>query len=256
MLKFLCLFAFIAGALATPVPVGPKQANRGDFPHQAYLHISVKNTDKFTTCGATVISNRFALATAACVSSIDDLANVKLVAGSIRLNTKFPDGTLHTVDKVRVHPKYQTFHASNDIAVLRVHELINFVVRPIALPTSDVSAKYSPFPAVTTGFGLISSHSRAEILEWKETGVISRAECVDLKGKNDEVTADTICTKNAPNTGRKLQYNGAALTTRNHPKQLIGILSRSPVASNSPVDYYTNVFSHLNFIRESLKLLN
>lgn len=95
--------------------------------------------------------------------------------------------------------------------------------------------------------------TQSETLEWKQTTAINKSECVRIKGQS--VNADNICTVNPPGTGRSLQYNGAALVTLSRPRKLIGILSRTSVDTDNPADYYTNIHSHLEFIRESVHIL-
>lgn len=159
MLKFLCLFAFVAGALATSNQLGPKNATRGQFPYQAYFRIPVRySKEDFISCGAVIITNRFVLTTASCVHDFNHLDRVPLIVGATRAGPKITDGTKYTVDIARTHPKFHTSKYLNDIAVVRIIGSISFkstLVRPIALPVSDLST-HSPAPAVTSGWGAVT----------------------------------------------------------------------------------------------------
>lgn len=76
-----------------------------------------------------------------------------------------------------------------------------------------------------------------------------------IKGKHDRINEDTLCTEKRSETERSIDYEGGALVTATEPRQLVGIYSRSAFAAQSSAEYYTNVYVHLEFIRESMRKL-
>lgn len=153
MLKFLCLFILIAGALATQTDderiVGGSAAAVGQFPYQVYLRVSnaVQNL-----CGGAIIGDRFVLTAGHCTQRNASIpSNVQVVVGAHRRST---GGTTYPLDRIFNHPRFNQRILANDISVLRTARRITFtpLVQPITLPSSDVSLQFS-LRTMVSGWG-------------------------------------------------------------------------------------------------------
>lgn len=159
MLKLFCLIFFVvcAAAAQSDGESGPQEATPGQYPYQAYIRLPKTHSWEVAhSCGATIISNRFVLSTAICIMQINYLQSIRLVVGTIRMDSNITDGEEYALDKIRLHPFFHYRYGRNDIAVLRVNGSISFsatAARPIALATVDPST-LAPFTAITSGWGI------------------------------------------------------------------------------------------------------
>lgn len=162
MLKFLCLMVFVVGALATQFNDkttftfgerldGGRVARRGQFPYQVSLQ-TIKERRHY--CGGCLIAARFILSTATCTSGPNSRPyNVRVVVGAHLRNGT--GGERFVLDRIVNHPNYVAKYRQNDISVLRtLHAIIySNVIRPVALPTTDVPVEGN-IPATISGWGL------------------------------------------------------------------------------------------------------
>lgn len=150
MLKFLCLTIFLIGTFADEELyqktnstfderiIGGADAAIGQFPHHVSLRI---NNGAQHFCGGAIIGPRFILTAAHCTQADrSDPKNVQVIVGGHRRTS---GGTLHALDKIINHPKFDGSRGANDVSMLRTAKDIVFtkLVQPIALPTDDLPAE-------------------------------------------------------------------------------------------------------------------
>ncbi|MFB9908592.1 serine protease [Allokutzneria oryzae] len=129
-------------ALLPSVPAhaiaGGGPARTGEFPSAAY----VQELGEFA-CGAVLVGERHVLTVASCVNRPDP-ATLKVVLGGHSLRVAAPGQRAVGVDKVVVHPKYDSSTLANNVAVIRLSEKVALTkrIQPAALtgeqPTGDV----------------------------------------------------------------------------------------------------------------------
>ncbi|XP_065208557.1 coagulation factor IX-like [Planococcus citri] len=134
--------------------------SEGMLPHMAYLYIRTENTilqvkmnsKSIAECTASLISEKFVLTAAHCISFIVPGMEVKIKLGSVY---KSNDGTgqWYGVDYLYKHPYYNHEYSLHDIGLIKLSETVrfNFYVRPICLSTNYDTRQYSS--ATAAGWG-------------------------------------------------------------------------------------------------------
>ncbi|CAB3378582.1 Hypothetical predicted protein [Cloeon dipterum] len=127
--------------------IGGNAASLGEYPSQLSLQYQARHT-----CGASIISEKYALTATHCV--IDRLAEeLTMRSGSLDIY----GGDLHQVINYTTHANYSAFYSSNnDIAIIEVFPefVYSANVQPITLPKlGDEPAVGSP--ATVIGWGRI-----------------------------------------------------------------------------------------------------
>ncbi|XP_058447436.1 trypsin 3A1-like [Malaya genurostris] len=171
--------------------VGGVDADIEDFPYQLSLRRSGS-----LSCGASVITNRWALSAAHCTSPLPDVSIITLRAGTAN---RLEGGIIFDVDLIINHPQYNDSTLQYDVCVLRTVELMEGAnIAPIALVPAET---YYPggTRAVVSGWGLTSvPGSLATILQAVDIPVVDQETCAS-QWSSVAVTDDMIC---ASETGR------------------------------------------------------
>ncbi|XP_053688451.1 trypsin-7-like [Sabethes cyaneus] len=128
--------------------VGGVDARIEDFPYQLSLIRSGSHI-----CGASVISDRWALSAAHCTYPVPELSSVTLRGGS---NNRLEGGVLFEVNRIENHPLYNDWRAAHDVSLL--HSTTYLVGPNIAAVTLASVNAYIPAGtrAVVSGWGYTS----------------------------------------------------------------------------------------------------
>ncbi|XKL59560.1 hypothetical protein PGB90_000576 [Kerria lacca] len=246
--------------------VGGKNATKGDWPWMAAIsYRSTKSNEPDFKCGGTLISNRYVLTAAHCVSELPSGLQVSFVRlGDLDLDINVDD-ELHPTDvsvaDVIVHPQYSANPHINDIALIRLANNVQFTqyIRPICLLSGaeyrrdDYYNKKRPFiigwgalrylgPVVTrlqeTSINVIDNEKCAEMYKNQRAAVIDeRVLCAGEPGK-DACQGDSGGPLIFPNSTENKFYLG-------------GIVSYGIKCDNP--DYpgvYTRIAEYIDWINE------
>jgi trypsin len=225
--------AIVGGTLAAP----------GEFPHQCSLRVSGNHI-----CGCSIIGPNTILTAAHCVYNIvyAPYNNFKIATGT----TSVSGGQLHTVRTVHVHPDYVdsvNYAWVNDIAVIKLAASIqyNTYQSPIALTNS---APVTGQTCTLSGWGKTSTNGplARDLLKMNQK-LVSLQEC--KQRHRMPLTDSHLCSFNTRGIGACQGDSGGPLICNGRQ---YGITSWVlPCAQGEP-DAYTNVYHHLNFIRQYL----
>ncbi|XP_066971354.1 trypsin-1-like isoform X1 [Macrobrachium rosenbergii] len=169
-MKFLavCLLVAVAfGTMAAPKHkprfrkglnriVGGEEAQPGEFPHQLSFQEVLYGTS-YHFCGASIISENWAICAAHCVQgeNFEHPDYLRVVAGEHNFNLAEGNEQTVVLSKIIQHEDYDPDKISNDVSLLRLSEplVFNDFVQPVALPPQGHVATGD---CVVTGWGTTS----------------------------------------------------------------------------------------------------
>ncbi|XP_058455267.1 trypsin alpha-3-like [Malaya genurostris] len=165
--------------------VGGVDAEIENFPY----HLSLRRSGSHY-CGASVISDRWALSAAHCTYPTPDLDIITLQAGS---SDRLEGGTLFSVDQIINHPNYDESYIKNDVSLLHsTADLQGTNIAPITLVPAGTDYPEGT-RAVVTGWGLTSvPGSLPVILQVVDIPVIGQDTCI-AGWPSGWITDDMIC---------------------------------------------------------------
>ncbi|KAJ8880658.1 hypothetical protein PR048_017128 [Dryococelus australis] len=219
--------------------VGGYQISISRAPYQATYELNGRQK-----CGASVISNNYALSAAHC--SISDAAS----AVSIRVGTdqRASGGSVHKASQIINHASYVTIPAPNfDVSLIKVATPFVYSASVKAIPlASSVPATGSA--VLTSGFGTTTEGGAASAhLLQVQVNIISEAEC--NRDYPRRITAQMVCA--GVEAGGKDTCQGDSGGPLVHSNQLVGVVSWGAgcARARSP-GVYSNVPALRQWVRE------
>jgi len=204
-------------------------------------------------CGGSIINNEYIVTAAHCVlgssaSQVQILLNMwDWNNGPTRIVKRF-------VDRITIHPGYNSNTLNNDIALIHLRDAISFTafpgIKPVCLPPS--SADYAGKDATVTGWGTTSSGgSQPEIAREVTVPIRTQAECQAAYGNS--VNQNMICAGLTQGGKDSCQGDsGGPLTVAdsNGKHYLAGVVSwGSGCASPGRYGVYTDVPNYISWIQ-------
>ncbi|XP_011503308.1 PREDICTED: chymotrypsin-2-like [Ceratosolen solmsi marchali] len=230
--------------------VGGKGVTRVEYPYQAVLR---RITDNWLIGGGAIISHKHILTAAHCVDNkFISHANIKINAGETNYTHKFTSEYIPR--RIFIHPKYsghlnnrQT--PNNDIAVIQVHGNIAFNRFQNSIPLTDRNIQNGDM-GIISGWGTITHPviNYASILQKASMTIINPISC--QKEFPINIYHDQFCAFNSSGVGPCIGDGGSPLVIN---YRVFGIFSMSYLCAAGVPDVYTNVFSHINFIKTVIK---
>lgn len=157
-------------------------------------------------CGASIISSRYILTAAHCVSKLRSGYRLySVIVGEQNTGTD-PDcleGVCNNerqeilVDQVIPHATYDTPRFANDIALIRLTQEIAFsgdYVKPVCLPTTDDLVNRTFGYLVVSGWGTTEDNSPSVELLKARLNVVPIQDCRTAHRQN-QLTDDQVCAK-------------------------------------------------------------
>ncbi|KAJ0170077.1 hypothetical protein K1T71_014683 [Dendrolimus kikuchii] len=162
-----------------PTLAGGRNAKRDDHPHMALLGYGADLESVEWSCGGSVISEKFVLTAAHCVSE-SRFGNVTYVAvGILKRSDPSEVWQHHKVKRIIPYPEYNSSFVYHDIALLEIEGEFNFskTVQPACLDTDDM---ISTREVEAIGWGELGHRKGlADTLQVVNLEEFSTEECVD-----------------------------------------------------------------------------
>ncbi|RVE70015.1 hypothetical protein OJAV_G00083690 [Oryzias javanicus] len=167
--------------------IGGEDAPAGAWPWQASVHVNT------TLCGGSLISRRWVLTAARCVSSG---AEVTVFLGRDAQMGQNPHEVKRSVSKVIQHPGYDPGTHQNDVALLMLSSPLNFTdhIRPVCL-AADRSFFVDGLSCWVTGWGAPQTHAPLpppQRLQQVSVPIVSNIQC-NAAYSTGKVTTEMMC---------------------------------------------------------------
>ncbi|KXJ75265.1 collagenase [Aedes albopictus] len=265
-MKFLAVLALVVVAVsASAIPqreervIGGSIASAGEFPYSVGL-ITRINILLSGQCSGSLISSRFILTSASCVSGIQSAV---AVMGGLRINDSTEPGQVRmTVNEFIVHSGYEEGMENFDVALAVLPSPVTFSdnIRPVRLPNRrQVDATFNGQQGTFIGWGRFGDGtSNSDVLRFGRSQVITNLAC-RLSLPTNTILDEHICTTGmdlAANTGSPCQGDsGAPLTVTDADgiTTQVGVFSFHSIlgCDSGRAAVFTRMSAYLNWIDQN-----
>ncbi|KAJ9597887.1 hypothetical protein L9F63_011253, partial [Diploptera punctata] len=217
--------------------VGGQNAKIQDYPYQLSLEVKGKHT-----CGASIVTNDYAVTAAHCVYGHPEIEL------QLRSGTSFREigGYLHPFDSYNVHPKYKDGHNDYDIAVAKVRWQHEFKYQMQPVPLASENPRIGTL-GVVTGYGFVNQdgHVLAAQLQQLQVPIVSNDLCKQVA--QGSLTPNMICAGISGGEGACFADSGGPLVVNG---ALVGVVSFALDKCDKPVPaVYADIPAMLEWIR-------
>lgn len=196
------------GQLDEPRILSGQRASLFEFPWMVLIAYKSAQGVKLS-CGGTLISSRYVLTAAHCVTNLTRLTLIGVVLGDLDIHTdpdcENMDGVTIcaspaqniTVEEVISHPGYDT-NLHNDIALIRLSEPADFQqdnIRPICLPVTNEFQNLNLTGRNTTvlGWGATETGLQSQHLLKVALPIVSNEDCASIYKSATEIWYKQMC---------------------------------------------------------------
>ncbi|CAH0728250.1 unnamed protein product, partial [Brenthis ino] len=248
-----------------------------EFPWMALIaHVNIDSNGKEKRqfkCGGSIISSRYILTAAHCVSE-KTIAGVRVGEFNIRTRTdcqgEWPSYICENhlqdirVEKTIIHEAYsRSPRVRNDIAILRVNKEIDFSfknVKPICLPVWKElrNVSLSGKRATVAGWGITETENPSNILRKVTVPIMAEAYCAEFFERYSDHIFKNFCAGELGKDSCKGDSGGPLMLFEKYKDSYrmiqYGIVSYGPLlcGSDSP-GVYTDVAKYMKWILDSMK---
>ncbi|XP_075156214.1 serine protease SP24D [Haematobia irritans] len=244
VLSILCLFSATLAAPQARI-VGGDDAVLGQIPYQAALSIG-----GLYTCGAVILSERYALTSLTCVCSAGSdkpwpPQMFRIIAGTTDLYT---GGSRITLEEITVNPNYNDL--STGIALLKLSEPLVFSEYIQAIPMAESNPPVDADVEIS-GWGRIKEgdEDMHRTLQINDATVVDSVECSKTLGRADP---DVICLGHPRKNGIcRGDFGGPAV----YDGKLVGVAADVVGECGSFLpDVFTSMASNYQWVMQQMTL--
>lgn len=175
-----------------------------EFPWMALIGYNTKNGLQFK-CGGSLISSRYVITAAHCVANFKDTLSIVRL-GEYDLTTEkdckvgkgcLPSVQDYKIEEATTHPSYYKPQLRNDIALLRLKEVVKFTfaIQPVCLPISKEERErdFNGEKVVVTGWGTTELGTHSSVLLKVILPVVPLKECAAVYKTTVLITKVQVC---------------------------------------------------------------
>ncbi|XP_044744420.1 venom serine protease-like isoform X2 [Coccinella septempunctata] len=205
--------------------VGGQETGVNEYPFMSALVDSELGS---LYCGAAIISQRYAVTAAHCLTSKLP-KNIGLLVGDHNISTgaDTPYAQIYLTERFIIHPEFNPQTQNNDIAMVKTRMNIAFslYVGPVCLPFRYTTNDFRGLPVTALGWGSEEfSGPRSEVLQEVTLNVISNQQC-SYTEKN--ITDKQLCTYASNKDSCQSDSGGPLVYLESSIRrlQLVGVIS-------------------------------
>ncbi|KAF5298265.1 hypothetical protein FQR65_LT09776 [Abscondita terminalis] len=237
-----------------------------EFPWMAQL---LYNNETRAKCSGSLINNLYVLSAALCLTNKNSkITLVRLGDYNVKTYqdcTKIYKGELECsdlvvdvgVEKIIVHPLYNSTVYQHDIALIRLKHSITFsdYIRPICLPERNLLQSNNIRNLTSSGWGKLGLNSeQTEIKKRVFTKLVSIDECKKAYLIHHiNITEDQICGREYDSITCAGDSGGPLMNSINNQWEQVGLISFSTGCGQEHVTVYANVFNYLDWILSTMR---
>ncbi|GAB0087372.1 serine protease snake-like [Sergentomyia squamirostris] len=239
--------------------VGGVPADLAEFPHMAAIGVPSGNDIQWY-CGGSLISDRYILTAAHCMARITPEI-IRLGDLDLTIDTEGAQPKDYGVELITIHPDYKTSSVYNDLALIRLKEIVRFneFIRPACLgqdANDDNVFGLSAYGWGHTEFGGVESPDLQKIT----INMYKKADCSKYYQPNRRMASGVldsqICAGDPAGLKDTCQGDsGGPLSISNYIDEeyikmytILGVTSFGQGCASEVPAIYTRVFSYLDWI--------
>ncbi|XP_047364650.1 trypsin-1-like isoform X1 [Vespa velutina] len=230
--------------------VGGVETKVNQYPWMALL----KYKKRFY-CGGSIINSRYVLTAAHCVDRFDPSLMSVVLLEHDRNSTIESQVQEYKVEQVIKHSGYSIVNYNNDIALLKLNNIVMFkgLMRPVCLP--EKGKTYSGSIGIVTGWGAVhESGPISNTLQEVMVPILSNAECRATNYPSRRITDNMICAGYAGGNKDSCQGDsgGPLHVLNDNIHRIVGVVSWGEgCAKPMYPGVYTRVNRYLTWIKQN-----
>lgn len=167
--------------------MGGQDAQCNEWPWQAYIYATI-DQNKGIACGGSLVNQRFVVTSSHCIHEF--VNKTELVTVWLGRHTRYTSSgkKAFDIDEIIIHEKYDNISQENDIAVIKLSEMVDMeTYTPICMPRLGLASSQDLHQEnlTTTGWGRINydGDTTLNLQELVETiPIVTKQQCLETPG--------------------------------------------------------------------------
>lgn len=229
------------------------EATPGDWGWQISLQYKKSSSNKYHSCGGSLINSQWVVTAAHCVYGYANPANYEVILGGHDYMVNESDSIRSSVKQIIINWAYNPNNLENDIALIKLSTPVTYTSRivPVCLDSSITNT--GGFSAWTTGWGQLGETNQQIVTKLRQVQmpVLTDTLCRQLFGQTEEFAQSHLCAMGT-NIGTCYGDSGGPIVKEVDGKwELLGVTSWGYICGEGSV--YTRVSYYINWISANIQ---